>query len=75
MLGMADIISPIRQPIAAMGQQGVDLLVARLRGDAVPSQPLLLPVQILERGSVAAPPAPYRATARLNRTQKRRTGS
>lgn len=68
-------LTAIRQPIAEMGQQGVDLLIARLRGGAAPCQPLQLPVQLVERGSVAAPPAPRRAAAQPDHTQTRRAGS
>ena len=65
-------LTAIRQPIAEMGRQGVDLLLARLRGGTVPSAPLQLPVQLVERGSVAAPSSSDAGTP-PHRIQNRRT--
>jgi len=50
-------LTAIRQPVADLGREGVRLLLARLRGEPLPAAPVRLPVQLVERRSVAAPPA------------------
>ena len=47
-------ITAIRQPLAEMGQAAFDLLIEASAG-GTPKPPLRLPVQLIERGSVAAP--------------------
>ncbi len=48
-------LTAIRQPIESMAHRGVELLLARLRGEATPRSPVRLPVELIERESVAAP--------------------
>jgi LacI family transcriptional regulator len=49
-------LTAIRQPVAALGRQGVTLLLARIQGGAIPRYPARLPVELVRRGSVAPPP-------------------
>ncbi|MXP64995.1 LacI family DNA-binding transcriptional regulator [Roseomonas sp. M0104] len=49
-------VTAIRQPVAELGRQGVALLRGRLRGEPA-GPPLRLPVELVERHSVASPPA------------------
>ncbi|MFB9972295.1 LacI family DNA-binding transcriptional regulator [Pseudoroseomonas cervicalis] len=59
-------ITAIRQPVAEFGRRGVALLRARLEnpGEAEGSAPpIRLPVELVERHSVAPPPAPGQAPA------------
>jgi LacI family transcriptional regulator len=49
-------LTAIRQPVAELGRRGVALMVARLRGGAIPPEPVRLPVELVRRGSVAPPP-------------------
>jgi len=62
-VGPLDLLRPpltaIRQPVAAMGREGVRLLLARLRGETVDLAPQHLSVELIERASVA-PPADVR---------------
>lgn len=48
-------LTAIRQPIEGMARLGVELLLARLRGEPTLSQPVRLPVALIERASVRAP--------------------
>ena len=48
-------LSAIRQPVAALGRCGVELLVAALRGEDAPRLPTRLPVELVERASVVPP--------------------
>jgi LacI family transcriptional regulator len=58
-VGPLDLLRPaltaVRQPVAAMGREGVGLLLAHLRGEAVPAVPRRLPVELVDRASVAEP--------------------
>ncbi|MDJ0390721.1 LacI family DNA-binding transcriptional regulator [Roseomonas sp. E05] len=49
-------VTAIRQPVAEIGRRGVALLRGRLRGEPA-GPPLRLPVELVERHSVASPPA------------------
>jgi len=49
-------ITAIRQPVAAFGKRGLALLCGRLRGEPV-GPPIRLPVELVQRHSVAPPPA------------------
>ena len=61
-------ITAIRQPVAEFGRRSVALLCARLRGE--PSgAPVRLPVELVERQSVA-PPASHRGRPSPGPTQK-----
>ena len=50
-------LTAVRQPVTAMGRRGVQLLLDRVRGAPVPPDPLRLPVTLVERASVTAPPS------------------
>jgi LacI family transcriptional regulator len=52
-------ITTIRQPVRQMGERGVDVLLARIKGEDRPAASLRLPVELIERESVA-PPAAWR---------------
>jgi LacI family transcriptional regulator len=64
-VGPLDLLHPaltaVRQPVAAMGREGVGLLLAHLRGETVSTVPRRLAVELIERASVAKP-AGARAT-------------
>lgn len=48
-------LTAIRQPVADMGRRGVDALVAHLSEPERPATAERLPVELMQRGSVAAP--------------------
>jgi LacI family transcriptional regulator len=48
-------LTAIRQPVAALGRRGVELLAAALRGESMPPLPTRLPVELVQRASVAPP--------------------
>ena len=48
----------IRQPIEAMGQAVVALLVSEIAGNAVPADELLFEPELVVRGSTGAAPSP-----------------
>jgi DNA-binding LacI/PurR family transcriptional regulator len=58
---MAEWLSPtlstVRQPFVAMGQAALELLARRIANPAAPVERRVLPVQMVHRESVAAPPA------------------
>jgi LacI family transcriptional regulator len=58
-VGPLDLLHPaltaVRQPVAAMGREGVRLLLAQLGGEAVSTAPRRLAVELVERASVAEP--------------------
>ncbi|WP_428391064.1 LacI family DNA-binding transcriptional regulator [Lichenicoccus sp.] len=62
-------LTAIRQPLREMARRGVDLLLARLRGESMPEQTVRLPVQLIDRASVIAP---RRNTISANATRIRR---
>jgi LacI family transcriptional regulator len=49
-------LTTVRQPLKEIGQKCVELLLAQIRGDVAPGQKILLPTEIVERGSLAPPP-------------------
>jgi len=51
---MAPALTTVRQPIAEMGRLGFQTLLSLMRGEPVPSE-RRLPVELIERDSVAAP--------------------
>ena len=50
-------ITVIDQPVYALGKSVAELLIRRLQGDTGPAERLILPTTIIERESVAPPPA------------------
>ena len=48
-------ITAVRQPAAAIGSCGVRVLLGRLAGAPMPTEPVRLPVALIERASVAIP--------------------
>ena len=48
-------LSTIRQPIEELGRLGVDMLLRRIQGDPTQQLTERLPVELVKRGSVAAP--------------------
>ncbi|GAB4048067.1 LacI family DNA-binding transcriptional regulator [Catellatospora paridis] len=63
-------LTTVRQPIEAMGQAAVALLVSEIAGNVVPADELLFETELVVRGSTAAVPA----SARLVPAQARATG-
>jgi DNA-binding LacI/PurR family transcriptional regulator len=49
-------LTTVRQPLKEIGQKCVEVLLAQIRGEAAPGQKILLPTEIIERGSSAPPP-------------------
>jgi LacI family transcriptional regulator len=49
-------LTTVRQPLEEIGQKCVDVLLSQIRGEVAPGQKILLPTEILERGSLAPPP-------------------
>jgi LacI family transcriptional regulator len=49
-------LTTVRQPLIAMAEAGVELLVARLSQPERPPLPRVLPTELVARGSVASPP-------------------
>ncbi|KAA3452140.1 LacI family transcriptional regulator [Mesorhizobium sp. SARCC-RB16n] len=49
-------ITVIDQPVYALGKSVAELLIRRLEGETRPSERLVLPTAIIERGSVGPPP-------------------
>lgn len=60
-------LTAIRQPVAELGREGVRLLLARMRGEPAPAEPVRLAVQLIERNSVASPGARRTGRASTNR--------
>jgi DNA-binding LacI/PurR family transcriptional regulator len=56
-------LTTIRQPIEAMGQAVVALLVSEVAGNAVPADELLFEPELVVRGSTGPAPAPAAAAA------------
>jgi LacI family transcriptional regulator len=50
-------LTAIDQPIAATTSMAVELIIAAHKGEPVPRQPTIIPSALVERDSVAAPPA------------------
>jgi len=51
-------LTTVRQPIEAMGQAAVELLVSQVAGNPVPTDEMLFEPELVVRGSTApAPPA------------------
>jgi LacI family transcriptional regulator len=49
-------LTAIDQPIAATTSKAVELIIAAQKGEALPRIPTIIPAQLVERESVAAPP-------------------
>jgi LacI family transcriptional regulator len=58
-------LTTVHVPLAETGEQAVDLLLRRIRGDPPPEQPLRLPVSLMVRASCGASVLPAPLTARL----------
>ena len=58
-------LTAIRQAVAAMGRRGVELVKASTSNEPLPAAVERLPVEIIVRSSVAAPPAKPRAHGRV----------
>ena len=61
-------LTTIRQPIEAMGQAVVALLVSEIAGNAVPADELLFEPELVVRGSTGAAPTPRRPSSPAQRT-------
>jgi DNA-binding LacI/PurR family transcriptional regulator len=51
-------LTTIRQPIEAMGQAAVALLVTQVAGNPVPTEEMLFEPELVVRGSTAPAPVP-----------------
>jgi len=49
-------LTTVRQPLKEIGQKCVEVLLSQIRGEVAPGQKILLPTEIIERGSLAPPP-------------------
>jgi LacI family transcriptional regulator len=58
-------LTTVHVPLAETGEQAVDLLLRRIRGDPPPEEPLRLPVSLVVRVSCGASVLPAPLTARL----------
>ena len=58
-------LTTVHVPLAETGEQAVDLLLRRIRGDPPPEEPLRLPVSLVVRASCGANVLPAPLTARL----------
>jgi LacI family transcriptional regulator len=58
-------LTTVHVPLAETGEQAVDLLLRRIRGDPPPEEPLRLPVSLVIRASCGASAVPAPLTARL----------
>lgn len=63
-------ITTVRQPIRALGERGVDALIARISKIDEPTTRERLPVTLIERASVGAPPRSGTARRRTRRARK-----
>ncbi|MFC0407065.1 LacI family DNA-binding transcriptional regulator [Roseomonas elaeocarpi] len=65
-VGPLHLLSPpltaIRQPVAEIGSCGVGALLDHIAGQPVPEQPRRVPVELIERASVATPSRPRSTT-------------
>jgi LacI family transcriptional regulator, repressor for deo operon, udp, cdd, tsx, nupC, and nupG len=64
-------LTTIRQPIEAMGQAVVALLVSEIAGNAVPADELLFEPELVVRGSTGAAPPPVTAPPKQPRVADR----
>jgi LacI family transcriptional regulator len=51
-------LTSLRVPFAQTGERAVELLLASIGGQEPPTEPVLLPVELIVRDSARAPPAP-----------------
>ena len=71
----ASLLSPplttIRQPVRLVGERGVDLLMAMIRGESPRTDPVRLPVELILRASVGAPASGHTRPDARPRAQNR----
>jgi DNA-binding LacI/PurR family transcriptional regulator len=49
-------LTTVRQPLKEIGQKCVEVLLSQIRGEVAPGQKIILPTEIVERGTLAPPP-------------------